>query len=645
MSATDQQGGEGNTPPEASSEAARTKERLGPFLCWGVVFADIGTSVYYTPGILFNQPGVGQHAALFVTMTLLVFVLLTFKYAEVTVRYPEGGGVVTVASHALHPIAGLVGGMFILVDYFLTSAISGLSGIIYFSNAAPALVPAVLPITIGALLGLGVINLIGIGASARVNATFAVLAAASQIGVVLAVIVRVGPAQLLADLPRVFNGPHLTPARVLIGYAGAFLAFSGLESISQLSPVMAEPRKRVVRLAMRAVVATMVVTSPLLTLWSTTLLPITKSTDPNQFISLLAGYVVGRPFEIEVAMSAALLLVFASNTALIGSYHVFIALSRWGFLPRLLEQRNRWRNTPHWAILTAVSVPVLVLVASRGSVTVLGDLYAFGLLGAFSLTCLSLDFVRWHELHPTTAGAKKRLEPESTAPPPHRVGKVGFAIGVLTTILVTLAWAINLVAKPLATLFGGGLTLIGLTVALITRRLRQRQGQAPVLPLIHREGHPVVFLRHGRAARPPATVLAVLPDNMAQVGALVHAAREAAAGGPVVFLYRGRADPTIRVPGLFEVVIPYLDDPAAQEVFAQAELIARAEGLAHRYLYIPGTVGPDAVAELWEILQPQETLAVEGQEDVLASLPPLPTQITIEDGVPIRHYILPPDDA
>ncbi len=33
--------------------------RLGAFLCWAVVFADIGTSVYYTPGILFGQSGVG----------------------------------------------------------------------------------------------------------------------------------------------------------------------------------------------------------------------------------------------------------------------------------------------------------------------------------------------------------------------------------------------------------------------------------------------------------------------------------------------------------------------------------------------------------------------------------------------------------
>src|SRR3954469_5180721 len=104
---------------------------LGPLLCWAVVFADIGTSVYYVPGILYGS--VGNLAGFFVLLTMSVFVLLTLKYAEVTHRYPQGGGVVTVASQALNRWFGALGGMFILVDYFLTAAISCLSGMQYLS--------------------------------------------------------------------------------------------------------------------------------------------------------------------------------------------------------------------------------------------------------------------------------------------------------------------------------------------------------------------------------------------------------------------------------------------------------------------------------------------------------------------------------
>ena len=64
---------------------------LGAFLCWAVVFADIGTSIYYVPGILYGP--FKARSALFVLMTLFVFILLCVKYAEVTWRYPEGGGV------------------------------------------------------------------------------------------------------------------------------------------------------------------------------------------------------------------------------------------------------------------------------------------------------------------------------------------------------------------------------------------------------------------------------------------------------------------------------------------------------------------------------------------------------------------------
>lgn len=105
---------------------------IGPILCWAVVFADIGTSVYYTPGILFGQ--VGNRAPLFVAMTLVVFVLLTKKYAEVAIRYPEGGGVVTVGAHAANSFVGLVGGLLILVAFVLGIATSFLVVLAWVTN-------------------------------------------------------------------------------------------------------------------------------------------------------------------------------------------------------------------------------------------------------------------------------------------------------------------------------------------------------------------------------------------------------------------------------------------------------------------------------------------------------------------------------
>jgi amino acid transporter len=562
--------------PTAGSRRTPRSRRiagLGPALCWAVVFADLGTSVYYTPGILFNQ--VGAHAALFVALTLIVFVLLTLKYAEVTVRYPEGGGVVAVGAHAVNGFVGLLGGLFILVDYFLTSSLSAVSGITYLGTVVPSVLILLVPCTIAALVVIGVLNLNGISADAKVTAVIAGVALLSQLAVIVAVVAHSGIGAALGAVPKVVAHP-IGGVGLLTGYAGAFLAFSGLESISQLSPAMATPRRRVAPRTMVLVIVTVALTSPLLTLWSTTLLD-TAHSDPNQFISLLAGYAAGPLLQTEVALTAALLLVFASNTATIGCYHVFLVLSRMRFLPEFLQRRNRLRDTPHWSIFFATIIPIAIVIASRGSAGVLGDLYAFGLLGAFSVTCICIDIVRWrerrHHARPVTHGADIHLHTSTPA----------FVLGIVTSFLVVLAWATNLFAKPMATLFGGTVTLLGLAAVGITQvRRRSRGHSGPVphaerleqvhLPVDGQGKHPLVVLLHGSAA---------------ELDALADAALDAARGTPPVFLFigsRGHIGPAVH---LREIVDPYLTDSAAQEAFRAVQRTA-GHRRRHRLVYAAG---------------------------------------------------------
>src|SRR5690242_17995275 len=329
-----------------------------------------------------------------------VFVLLTLKYAEVTHRFPQGGGVVTVAAQAINHWVGALGGMFILVDYFLTAAISCLSGILYFSVVVPAIGPSLaLWITIGILVLLGILNWVGISESAKVSLVGAVIAFFSDIAILIMVFTHISFGEFLSLFPKMFEGRSLTPIALLVGFAGSFLAFSGLESISQLSPVMRAPRKRVAGIALLLVVITVGLTSPLLTMLSTLLLP-NAAADPvqnAQLISLLGGKWGGIFLQTEVAISASALLVFASNTAIIGAYHVFMALSRMEFFPEFVLRRNKLRGTPHYSIALATGVPIAVLLLVRGNINILGDMYAFGLLGAFTLTCLGLDIVRYRE--------------------------------------------------------------------------------------------------------------------------------------------------------------------------------------------------------------------------------------------------------
>src|SRR3989475_9311518 len=169
------------SPLPTSHRQHQSTGQLGPLLCWAVVFADIGSSIYYVPGILYGT--VGNLAGFFVMLTMSVFVLLTLKYAEVSYRFPQGGGVVTVAAQAINHWFGALGGMFILVDYFLTSAISCLSGMLYLSVVIPSINPLVLEIAIAVLIILGILNWVGISQSSKVSLGGAIIAFVSELAI------------------------------------------------------------------------------------------------------------------------------------------------------------------------------------------------------------------------------------------------------------------------------------------------------------------------------------------------------------------------------------------------------------------------------------------------------------------------------
>jgi amino acid transporter/nucleotide-binding universal stress UspA family protein len=425
----------------------RQTRQLTWFLAWAVVFCDIGTSVYYVPGILYGH--VRDATPFFVLLTTGGFILLALKYIEISWRNPEGGGVVTITTKAFGPMWGCLGGMLITVDYFLTTAISAVSGFQYIGSTFPALDDFIVPV---ACLGVGVLamlNIIGIRESATVSVVMASAAFLVDLLVIATAFMVMNAEQWQAVLNHLILRKEVSSYELLVGFSAAWLAFSGLESISQLSPAMRYPLRRTTRFAMLAVVLTMIITSPVLTALSIGLLPDqVKATQSERFISELGLIVGGFGVKLAVVLTASSLLLFASNTAIIGSYHVFLALAREGFLPRILELRNRVFNTPHVAVLIATSVPALLILFTGGHLVLLGDMYAFGLLGAFVFSSLSLDAIRW------------------------RLGRrdFGFWVGVFTTLMLMVAWSINLVEKELATYFGGAVTLFGMLVAIGVRR-------------------------------------------------------------------------------------------------------------------------------------------------------------------------------
>ena len=541
---------------------------LTPLLVWAVVFCDIGTSVYYSPGILYGQ--IGSLTPLMVIAVTFGFLLLAVKYVEICWRNPEGGGVVTVASRAFSPRWGLFGGLLITVDYFLTSAVSAISGMHYLGSLFPSFQAHAVLIAVVALIFLAAINVIGIRESAGLSLTMGGAALVVALGVVVMTVYMMST----ADWASVGN--HLTVPEdvkfptLLVGFGGAWLAFSGLESISQLSPAMRLPVDKTARRGMWLVIITVVATSPILTLLSVSIVPeALKATRAEQFISELADVYGGLPMKAAVVITASVLLLFAANTAIIGGYHVFLALSKQGFLPQVLTRRNLRFKTPHMAILLATVVPVAVLIFTKGNITLLGEMYAFGLLGAFTLSSLGLDVIRWRD---GNRGWK-------------------FMVGLFTTFLVMVAWGVVLVTKHQATIFGGTIVVIGMLVAVPFKQGLFTAWLYRVPFVARRATNKIAIAEHDveEAAElislsaaeniaplyPSRTLVAVLGQNPYLIGEAIN--RERGLGGK--FLYAIHVEER---PGLF---VDAAAKPSQEAV--DSLLFAHAEAQKHNFTLIP----------------------------------------------------------
>ncbi len=435
--------------PDRLTERGRSSGRLGYFLAWAVVYADIGTSIYYVPGLLFTELGgiTPSPAGVFVLATGLAVILLALKYVDVSARYPDGGGVVSVASDAFGPGVGCLGGILICVSYFLTGAISAVSGFQYLAGLLPVLDHWLVTCACTAIVFLGVLNYIGIQESAIFTAVLAIGSFVVNVVLMAFVALQIDSRSWALVAAQFRSAGSLTTWPLLVGFSGSWLAYSGLESISQIAPALREPRQRTALKAMVLVMAAILMTSPLITAFETALLN-ARTANPERFLLDLGEAFSPRWLQLAIVLTASTLLMAAANTAIIGCYHVFLALVRLGYLPHWLSARNLRFNTPHRAIVLSVGVPVLVIVAAQGKIGVLGHLYTFGLLGAFTLTSLGLDKIRWQE----------------------RAQGATFYFGTVTSVLVLGAWGINLVHQRTATLVGITVTAVCFALTLAVRR-------------------------------------------------------------------------------------------------------------------------------------------------------------------------------
>jgi hypothetical protein len=218
-----------------------------------------------------------------------------------------------------------------------------------------------------------------------------------------------------------------------------------------------------------------------------------------------------------------------------------------------------------------------------------------------------------------------------------RASVIVMVVGIFTTAAVTLAWVTNLFAKPLATIFGGGLSVVGVAIGVTTYRLAHRGGVPAVFPHLLRDDRPPTLISRARRIG-ACNVLAVLPGERGPAIALARAAVSRANHQPIVFLYRGRGHQRTGLPHLMEIVDPYLTDPTAQDILGRVEREARTHRGHRKYIYVGKGTAAEAVSRLAAALHPIHTLVVDSPSERLTpTAPGRPTRLT-EDSVPILDY-------
>jgi hypothetical protein len=296
---------------------------------------------------------------------------------------------------------------------------------------------------------------IGIRELARLALVLALVALAVQATLVTAILLQLGRAEWAQMVATAGRFRQVGGAEMMSGFAAAWLAYSGLESLGQLAPAVREPRRRVIRITATLVILTVLLTAPLLTTLAIHAAQVGEIAPQAALLAPVALKFGGMGLLTAVAFSGAGLLLVAANVAFIGCYNVFKTVGEHGYLPAVIAQRNKRYGTPRGAIIVITVASLVLVLSTHGNLLRLGKVFAFGLLGSYAITSVSLAVLRWRE---------QRRGP-------------AFVVGVIASLALLLPWVTSWFTKPAAALYGAFVTGLQLLVAFVTQRGWIRSGR------------------------------------------------------------------------------------------------------------------------------------------------------------------------
>jgi APA family basic amino acid/polyamine antiporter len=400
-----------STPEGSSSELAEIAARsrvivrrsLGSPILFTIVYSSLASAIYFSLGVI------AGHA---LGLTPLVFLVAALLYGVTAMTYVEGaslhqdrGGATVFARYAFNELVSFIAGWAILLDYVILIAITAYSATQYLKtfwsplgNRGEALGLALAFIALVVLS-----NIRGFGASRarRVGILLAGDLALQAFIVVLGLVLFFNPHTLTAPIHL---GSAPTWSQLVFAMTVAVISFTSLESASGLAGEVRISRAGLKRLV-GSTTATVAFLYVGIALVAVTALPVHDghtelasrylNAPMIGVVSHVHPHWLGKTLMYLVAATAAVTLVAAANSAMLGLSRLAYSLSTNRQIPSGLGRLHPERSTPY--VLIILAGLIAAGLAATEDLDFLVGIYAVGATLAFTIAHLSICRLRYSE--------------------------------------------------------------------------------------------------------------------------------------------------------------------------------------------------------------------------------------------------------
>jgi basic amino acid/polyamine antiporter, APA family len=455
-------------------QAHELERVLGANALFATAYGNVGSSIYYALGVTAFF-ALGLTPLVFVIAGLF-FAATAATYAEGTVSFPEAGGSSSFARHAFNEVVSFGAAWAQMLNYVITIAISAFFVPHYLSIFWGPLRENPWDIIGGAvvIVLLVALNIVGIQESARINVILAGIDFATQVLLVLLGFVLVFSPHTLVK--NVHFGTAPTWSHFLLAIPIGMIAYTGIETVSNLSEEARDPVRSIPRSILMVAVAVFAIyfTLPLIALSAmpvhhgVTVLGLGPekggfANDPVLGLVERLGIhgALLSTLKVYVGLLAATILFIATNAGVIGASRITYAMAGYRQLPTVFRRLHPKFKTP-WISLVVFGGFISILVLLPGKTNFLGTMYSFGAMLSFTIAHASVI-----ELRRKRAGQDI---PWKAKPNFHWRGVDWPLFALIGLVGTGLSWLDVVIQYPSTRYAGLGWLAIGFVVYVVYRR-------------------------------------------------------------------------------------------------------------------------------------------------------------------------------